>query len=111
MSPEEQTEYLPEDTCQNIKLKNIEGKTLRKHLQYIVFSPRQAHIAMCPFCLLRVETVPSGENSASRGGQAGLILSSIAVSNVSYALSSILPLKQPLKMFQKEIMLNFCHLA
>ena len=69
--------------------------------------PGQAPIVICPFCLLRVKTVPSEEDSASCGVLAGLIQSLIAVSNVNYALSSKLPFRQTLKAFQKEIMLNF----
>ena len=68
-----------------------------------------ALIAMSPFCLLRVKTVPSEEDSASCAELAGLIQSLIAVSNVNYALSSNLPLRQPFKTFQNEIVLKFGH--
>ena len=49
--------------------------------------PRQVPIALSPFCLLRVKTVPSEEDFASRGVLAGLIQSVIAISSVNYALS------------------------
>ena len=65
-------------------------------------------MTMSLFCLLRVKTVPSEEDSASCEVLAGLIQSLIAVNTVNYALSSKLPLRQPLKTFQKENMLNFC---
>ena len=68
--------------------------------------PGQAPIAMSPFCLLRVKTVRSEENSASWRALAGLIQSLIAVSNVNHALSSKLQLRQPLKTIQNQIMLN-----
>ena len=44
--------------------------------------PGQAPITMSSFCLLRVETVPSEEDSASCEVHAGLIQSLIAVSSV-----------------------------
>ena len=69
--------------------------------------PGQAPMTMSSFCLLRVKTFPSEEDSNSCEVLAGLIQSLIAVSNVKYALSSKLPFRQPLKTFQKEIMLNF----
>ena len=70
--------------------------------------PGQAPMTMSSFCLLRVRTVPSEEDSGSCEVLAGLIQSLIAVSSANYALSSKLLLRQPLKTFQKEIMLNFC---
>ena len=69
--------------------------------------PGQAPMAMSPFCLLRVKTVPSEEDSASCEVLAGLIQSLIAVSSANYAFSSKPSLRQPLKTFQIEIMLNF----
>ena len=69
--------------------------------------PGQAPMTMSSFCLLQVKTVPSEEDSASCEVLADLVLSLTAVSNVNYALSSILPLRQPLKPFQKEIMFYF----
>ena len=48
----------------------------------------QAHVAMGPYCLLRVKTAPSEEYSASCGVLPGLMLSLIAISKVNYALSS-----------------------
>ena len=69
--------------------------------------PGQASMTMSSFCLLRVKTVPSEEDSASCEVLAGLIKSLIAVSSANYALSSKLSLRQPLKTFQKEILLNF----
>ena len=69
--------------------------------------PGQAPMTMSSFCHLRVKTVPSEEDSASFEALAGLIQSLIAVSSSNYALSSKLSLRQPLKTFQKEIMLNF----
>ena len=71
--------------------------------------PGHAPMTMSSFCLFRVKTVPSEEDSASCEVLAGLIQSVIAVSNVNYALASKLPLRQPSKTFQKEIMLNFCY--
>ena len=69
--------------------------------------PGQAPMTMSSFCLFRVKTVPSEEDSASYEMLAGLNQSLVAVSNASYALSSKLSLRQPLKTFQKEVMLNF----
>ena len=71
--------------------------------------PGQALMTMSSFCLLRVKTVPSEEDSASCEVLAGLIQSLIAVSSANYALSSKPSLRQPLKTFQKEIMLSFCY--
>ena len=64
-------------------------------------------MTMSSFCLFRVRTVPSEEDSASSEVLAGLIQSLIAVSGANYAFSSKPSLRQPLKTFQKEIMLNF----
>ena len=69
--------------------------------------PRQAPMTMSSFCLLRVKTLPSEEDSASCEVLACLVQSLIAVSSANYALFSKLSLRQPLKTFQKEIMLNF----
>ena len=69
--------------------------------------PGQAPMTMSSFILLRVKTVPSEEDSTSCEVLAGLIQSLIAVSSANYALSSELSLRQPLKTFQKEVMLNF----
>ena len=71
--------------------------------------PGQALMTMSSFCLLRVKTVPSEEDSSSCEVLAGLIQSLVAVSSANYALFSKLSLRQPLKTFQKEIMLNFCY--
>ena len=57
----------------------------------------QAPMTMSPFCLLRVKTVRSEEDSASCEVLAGLIQFLIAVSSASYAFSSKLSLRQPLK--------------
>ena len=67
----------------------------------------QAPMTLSPFCLLRVKPVQSQEDSASCEVLAGLIQSLIAVSIANYAFSSKPSLRQPLKTFQKEIMLNF----
>ena len=67
----------------------------------------QAPMTMISFCLLRVKTVPSEEDSASCEVLAGLIQSLIAVSSANYAFSSKPSLRQRLKTFRKEIMLNF----
>ena len=69
--------------------------------------PGQAPMTMSSFCLLRVKTVPSEKDSASFEVLAGLIQSLLAVSSANYALSSELSLRQPLKTFQKEIIMNF----
>ena len=69
--------------------------------------PGQALMTMSSFCLLVVKTVPSEEDSASCEVLAGLIQSLIAVSSANYPLSSKPSLRQPLKTFQKEIMLSF----
>ena len=69
--------------------------------------PGQAPMTMSSFCLFRVKTVPSEEDSASCEVLAGLIQSLIAVSSANYAFSSKPSLRQPLKTFRKEIMLNF----
>ena len=50
--------------------------------------PGQAPMTMSSFCLLRVKTVPSEEDSASCEVLAGLIQSVIAISNANYAFSS-----------------------
>ena len=89
----------------------------------------QAPMTISSFCLFRVKTVPSEEDSASCEVLAGLIQSLIAVSSANYpfsskpslrqiqsliavssanyAFSSKPSLRQPLKTFRKEIMLNF----
>ena len=59
--------------------------------------PGQAPMTMGSFCLFRVKTVPSEENSASCEVLAGLIQSVIAVSSATYAFSSKPSLRQPLK--------------
>ena len=59
--------------------------------------PGQAPMTMSSFCLFRVETVPSEEDSASREVLAGLIQSLIAVSSANYAFSSKPSLRKPLK--------------
>ena len=59
--------------------------------------PGQAPMTMSPFCLLRVKTVPSQEDSAACEVLAGLIQSLIAVSSANYAFSSKPSLRQPLK--------------
>ena len=69
--------------------------------------PGQAPMTMSSFCLFRVKTVSSEEDSASCEVLAGLIQSLIAVSSANYAFSSKPSLRQPLKTFRKEIMLNF----
>ena len=68
--------------------------------------PGQAPMTMSSFCLFRVKTVPSEEDSACEV-LAGLIQNLIAVSSANYAFSSKPSLRQPLKTFRKEIMLNF----
>ena len=67
--------------------------------------PGQAPMTMSSFCLFRVKTVPSEEDSASSEVLAGLI--SIVVSSANYAFSSKPSLRQPLTTFRREIMLNF----
>ena len=59
--------------------------------------PGQAPMTMSSFCLFRVKTVPSEEDSASCEVLAGLIQSLIAVSSANYAFSSKPSLRQPLK--------------
>ena len=59
--------------------------------------PRQAPMTMNSFCLFRVKTVPSEEDSASCEVLAGLVQSLIAVSSANYAFSSKPSLRQPLK--------------
>ena len=59
--------------------------------------PGQASMTMSSFCLLRVKTVPSEEDSASCEVLAGLIQFLIAVSSANYAFSSKPSLRQPLK--------------
>ena len=60
--------------------------------------PGQAPMTMSSFCLFRVKTVPSEEDSASCEVLAGLIQSVIAISSAHYAFSSKSTLRQPLKM-------------
>ena len=60
--------------------------------------PGQAPMTMSSFCLFRVKTVPSKEDSASCEVLAGLIQSVIAISSAHYAFSSKPTLRQPLKM-------------
>ena len=50
--------------------------------------PGQAPMTMSSFCLFRVKTVPSEEDSASCEVLAGLIQSVIAISSAHYAFSS-----------------------
>ena len=59
--------------------------------------PGQAPMTMSSFCLFRVKTVPSEEDSASCEVLAGLIQSVIAISSAHYAFSSKPTLRQPLK--------------
>ena len=59
--------------------------------------PGQAPMTMSSFCLYRVKTVPSEEDSASCEVLAGLIQSVIAISSAHYAFSSKSTLRQPLK--------------
>ena len=59
--------------------------------------PGQAPMTMSSFCLFRVKTVPSEEDSTSCEVLAGHIQSLIAVSSANYALSSKPSLRQPLK--------------
>ena len=54
-------------------------------------------MTMSSFCLFRVKTVPSEEDSASCEVLAGLIQSVIAISSAHYAFSSKSTLRQPLK--------------
>ena len=51
--------------------------------------PGQAPIAMSPFCLLRIKSVPSEEDSAPCGVLAGLIQSVIAISSVKYTVVKV----------------------
>ena len=55
--------------------------------------PGQALMTMSSFCLLRVKTAPSEEDTATYEVLAGLIQSLIAVSRANYALSSKLSLR------------------
>ena len=71
--------------------------------------PGQAPMTMSSFIFFRVKTVPSEEDSASCEVLAGLIQSLIAIIIANYAFSSKPSLRQPLKTFRKEIMLNFCY--
>ena len=59
--------------------------------------PGQAPMSMSSFCLFRVGTVPSEDDSASCEVLAGLIQSLIAVSSANYAFSSKPSLRRPLK--------------
>ena len=64
-------------------------------------------MTMSSLSLFRVKTVRSEEDSASCEVLVGLIQSLIAVSSANHTFSSKPSLRQPLKTFQKEIMLNF----
>ena len=59
--------------------------------------PGQAPMTMSSFCLFRVKTVPSEEDSASCEVLADLIQSVTAISSAHYAFSSKPTLRQPLK--------------
>ena len=59
--------------------------------------PGQAPMTMSSFCLFRVKTVPSEEDSASCEVLAGLIQCLTAVSSAIYASFSKSLLRQPLK--------------
>ena len=59
--------------------------------------PGQAPITIDPFCLLRVQDVPSEEDSASCGVLADLFLCVTGIHSANYAFLSKLPLRQPLK--------------
>ena len=59
--------------------------------------PGQAPMTMSSFCLFRVKTVPSEEDSASCEVLAGLIQSLFALSSAHYAFSSKPSLRQPSK--------------
>ena len=59
--------------------------------------PGQPPITMSPFCLLRVTTVPSEEDSASCEVLAGLIQSLIDATSANYAFPSKPSLRQSLK--------------
>ena len=69
--------------------------------------PGQAPMTVSSFCRFRVKTDPSEEDSASCKVVAGLIQSLIAVRSANDAFSSKPSLRQPLKTFQKELMLIF----
>ena len=53
----------------------------------------QTPMTIGPFCLLRVEVVPSEEDSASCGVLDDLIQSFIAIGSVSYTFALKLPLR------------------
>ena len=57
----------------------------------------QAPITIDLFCLLRVQDVPSEEDSASCGALADFFQSVTAIHSAKYAFLSHLPLRQPLK--------------
>ena len=55
--------------------------------------PGQAPMTIGPYCLLRVNVVPSEEDSASCGVLADLVQSFIAISSVIYTFALKLPLR------------------